>query len=198
MIAHRRRRDPFPGPRLEPFFLQQPHHARAAHPDRRRDQIRVQARTARTMVALVTRRAPPHAPPTLARRRRQFPPPPPGLEATARHASTPTVPRDRVCGLRRGDDPHRLGFATKAGAVFSLSRSSCRRRGAFRSPVSSSRSAVVSRREGAPLPGAAIGTRLVDPMPERRLRQIEVSRRRGHGSSLPRGPLAPRPPATRH
>ena len=67
--------------------------------------------------------------------------------------------------------PHRLCFAKKAAAFFRMSRSSAASRFSLRSRASSSRSAVV--RPGLAL--GAIGPRVLDPLAQRRLGQIEVA-----------------------
>ena len=81
-----------------------------------------------------------------------------------------------MLGLLRRDEgkPHRLCFAKNAVAFFKMSRSSSAIRSALRSRTSSSRSAVV--RPGAPL--RAIRLRLLDPLAQRRLGQIETRGRR--------------------
>ena len=77
-------------------------------------------------------------------------------------------------GLLRGDErkPHRWCFAKKAAAFFRISRSSWRIRFSLRSRASSSRSAVV--RPVFPLVRSACA--LLDPLPQRRLGQIEIAR----------------------
>lgn len=149
------------------------------------------ARTAVPLAAHLERRPHRHAELAILPRIRRFWPALPGVEATPRHPQTPTQETDGWVRLLRGDEPepHRLCFAKKAAALF-LDLPLLLQDAILFAQAAELLTLRARQRAGVPAPG--IGSGLLDPRPERGLRQIEIASCGRHGRARledqPHGP----------